>query len=165
MADGGHILSKEFCNFDGKVNRCESLVTITACVYHPILRKQVILANMECESESTETVSLFWSLFRGILRKVTEQPDYKFSPRGWCSDMAGSNFQGLKIVFGEVAVEKVKGCEFHFKDCRNRLENHAQKNQGTMLRNFIFPAFSSWNGAPTMNQAEVVHAGWKHKDI
>ena len=31
-------------------------------------------------------------------------------------------------------------------------------------RGFIFPAFSPWNGAPKMNQAEVVHASWAHKD-
>ena len=69
--DEDHILSKEFCCFDGKVNRCKGLVTLTASVYHPILRKQVILASMECESESTETVALFWSLFNEMLSKVT----------------------------------------------------------------------------------------------
>ena len=38
--------------------------------------------------------------------------------------MAGSNLQGLKNVFGEDTLQKFKGCEFHFKDCRNR---HARK--------------------------------------
>ncbi len=31
-------------------------------------------------------------------------------------------------------------------------------------RGFIFQVFSPWNGASKMNQAEVVHAGWAHKD-
>ena len=64
--DEDHFLSKEFCCFDGKVNRCKRLVTLTASVCHPILRKQVILESMESESESTETVALFWSLFNEI---------------------------------------------------------------------------------------------------
>ena len=43
-----------------------------------------------------------------------------FNARAWCSDMAGSNLQGIKQVFGDDALQKVKGCKFHFKQCRNR---------------------------------------------
>ena len=86
-AEEDHILNKEFCNFDGKVNRCKGLVTITASVYHPMLRKQVPFASMECES--TETVLQFWWLFNEMLGKTTGQLDYKFNPRGWCSDRYG----------------------------------------------------------------------------
>lgn len=43
-----------------------------------------------------------------------------FNPRGWITDMAGANIQGLKTVFGASAVDRIKTCEFHFKDCRNR---------------------------------------------
>lgn len=210
--DGDHILSKELCCFDGKVNRCKGLVTLTASVYHPILRKQVVLASMECKSESTETVALFWSLFNEMLSKVTGEQGFVFNPRGWCSDMAGSNLQGIKQVFGEGALHKVKGCEFHFKECRNRhartLKNEETRHKFKKLcdallstatppayysakedltkfideapeerehlmtwikwwddrRAFIFPAFAPWDGAPKMNQAEVVHASWAHKD-
>jgi hypothetical protein len=212
MVEEGHILHEEFCCFDGKVNRCKGLVTVTASVYHPILRKQLVLASMECESESTETVTQFWSLFNEMLRKTTGQAEFMFSPRGWCSDMAGSNLQGIQKVFGEEALQKVKGCEFHFKDCRNRharklhtqeskdrfkklcdallaaatpsAYNCAKENLTIFIdeaseerehlaawvkwwddrRGFIFPAFAPWNGAPRMNQAEVVHASWAHKD-
>jgi hypothetical protein len=150
--------------------------------------------------------------FNEMLAKITGQVGYKFNPRGWCSDMAGSNLQGLKNVFGEDTLRKFKGCEFHFKDCRNR---HARKLRTDESRakfkrlcdalldaatpasyysakedlnmfieevpqereqlltwvklwkdrlGFIFQAFSPWNGTPKMNQAEVVHAGWAHKD-
>ena len=126
--------------------------------------------------------------------------------------MAGSNLQGLKIVFGKDVLQKVKGCEFHFKECRNRharkLRTEESRNNFKRLcdallvaatpaaynsakddlhmfinevpgereqllpwlkwwddrRGFIFPAFSPWNGAPKMNQAEVVHASWAHSD-
>lgn len=120
VENGDHVLSIEFCCFDGKVNRCQGMVTLRASVYHPVLRKQVVLASMECKSESTETVALFWSLFNEMLSKVTGEQDCMLNPRGWCSDMAGSNLQGIKQVFGEGALQKVKGCEFHFKECRNR---------------------------------------------
>lgn len=31
-------------------------------------------------------------------------------------------------------------------------------------RAFIFSTFALWDGAPKMNQAEVVHASWKHRN-
>ena len=31
-------------------------------------------------------------------------------------------------------------------------------------RAFIFPALAPWDGAPKMNQAEVIHASWTHGD-
>lgn len=66
---GKHLLSNEFCYFDGKVKRCKGFVTLTASVYHPLLRKLIPLAIMECSAENTSTVSLFWSTFNEVLRK------------------------------------------------------------------------------------------------
>ena len=34
--------------------------------------------------------------------------------------MAGANMEGLKRVFGSAVRARVKTCEFHFKECRNR---------------------------------------------
>ena len=34
--------------------------------------------------------------------------------------MAGCNIEGLKRVFGDNVVKRIKTCEFHFKQCRNR---------------------------------------------
>jgi hypothetical protein len=34
--------------------------------------------------------------------------------------MAGANLEGIKKVYGTSALERVKTCEFHFKECRNR---------------------------------------------
>ena len=144
-----------------------------------------------------------------MLSKVTGVQEFMFNPRGWCSDMAGSNLQGIKQVFGDDALQKVKGCEFHFKQCRNRhartLRSEETRQKFTMLcdallstatppayysakedltneareerehlitwikwwddrRAFIFPAFALWVGAPKMNQAEVIHASWAHRD-
>lgn len=49
--DGEHFLNKEFCFFDGKKKRCRNYTTLTASVYHALLKKQVPLAVMETEAE------------------------------------------------------------------------------------------------------------------
>ena len=117
---GEHILGKEFCYFDGKVKRCKGFISLTASVYHPVLRKLVPLATMECSGENTATISLFWKIFNDALKKESGDSNYTFNPRGWITDMAGANMEGIKSVFGTSAVDRIKTCEFHFKDCRNR---------------------------------------------
>lgn len=115
-----HVLSEEFCFFDGKVKRCKGFVSLTASVYHPLLRKLIPLATMDCETEDSCSVELFWNNFNEVLRKESQDKDYVFNPRSWVTDMAGSNMEGLRRSIGPHAVERVKTCEFHFKDCRNR---------------------------------------------
>ena len=52
-----NLLCLEFCLFVclflfyGKVKRCKGLVSLTASVYHPLLRRLITLATMECETE------------------------------------------------------------------------------------------------------------------
>ena len=123
--------------------------------------------------------------------------------------MAGANLAGLCNVYGDTAKYRIKSCEFHFKDHRNKKANKLDpesseefkelceqlldsvtENQydivkkqldsfisandersflGSWLswwhdrRGFIFRAFAPTN-APCMNQAEVIHAGWAHRD-
>ena len=54
-----HILSQEFCFFDGKVKSCKGLVSLTASVYHSLIRRLKPLATMKCESEDCCSVELF----------------------------------------------------------------------------------------------------------
>ena len=83
---GDHFLSKEFCFFDGKRKRCNGFIMLTASVYHPLLRKQILLATMEGETEDTVNVELFWRLINEALRKVAASDTAKFNPLSWCSD-------------------------------------------------------------------------------
>lgn len=207
--NGNHFLGDEFCYFDGKRKRCRGFVTLTASVYHTLLRKQIPLAVMEAENEDTTNIELFWTLFNEVLQKVSGQKDYKFHPVGWCTDMAGANFAAITKVFGEEATARMKSCEFHFKDQRNkkaqRLDNDSsdrfkelcdkllksateagynnakaaidtfieEREEHAFLktwvswwhdrRGFICRAFAP-KDAPAMNQAEVIHAGWAHRD-
>ena len=57
--DGDHFMHEEYCHFDGNHKRVKAFVTLTASVYHPLLRKQVILATMNCKHEDSKYVAEF----------------------------------------------------------------------------------------------------------
>ncbi|KXJ23501.1 hypothetical protein AC249_AIPGENE7225 [Exaiptasia diaphana] len=103
-----------------KRKRCRGIVTLTASVYHPLLRKQIPMATMEATTEDTTNITLFWKLFNEVLQKVKGDKNYKFKPSGWCTDMAGANLAALSDVFGSEAAQFIKTCEIHFKDHRNK---------------------------------------------
>ena len=88
---------------------------------------------MECEAKNSSLIELFWDCFNEVLLKETGDDDYIFNPRGWITDMAGANMEGLKRSIGEHALQGVKTCEFHFKECRNR---QARKLNEEERRNF-----------------------------
>ena len=207
--DGDHFMNTEYCFFDGKRKLCGGFVTLSASVYHPLLRKQITLATMQAESENHTNVTLFGDILNEYLRKVSRKTNYKFNPVGWCADMAGGNLAGLSEVFGETDTDHIKTSEFHFKDHCNKnareldpdsavefktlsdnllvsaTEGAYERSKAEMdafiaakeersfmtswiswwhtRRGFIFPAFAP-QGVPQMNQAEVVHAGWVHRD-
>ena len=85
-----------------------------------MLKRQIPLAVMEAEKEDSDNIEMFWKLFNEALNSETGQE--KFTPIGWCTDMAGANMNGIKKVFGSEAVEqRVKSCEFHYKENRNKM--------------------------------------------
>lgn len=61
--DGEGVLNNEYCFLDIKHNRCAGFKTFSIHVYHPMLRRLVTLATMECEDETTKTLTKFWLLF------------------------------------------------------------------------------------------------------
>ena len=128
-----HFLHEEFCFFDGKRKRkrCRGFVTLTASVYHPLIRKQITLAVMESESENTENVTLFWKLFNEVLVKVSKDKTRKFDPIGWCTNMAGT-FN----VFGEEVRSCIKSGEFHFKEHRNKMAKKLDSESSEVFRSF-----------------------------
>ena len=127
--EGEHFMREEYCYFDGKVKRCRNFVTLTASTYHPILKKQIPLAIMETEKEDSENIELFWTLFNTSIKKAAGDNTVFFNPTGWCTDMAGANMNGIERVFGKDALSRIKSCEFHFKESRNKM---ARKLGGTV---------------------------------
>ena len=86
-----HYLNYEFCYFDGKVGRVKDFITLTASVYHTLLKRQITLATMECKHEDSRHAKLFWNLYNDAY-KETNNTTLKYEPVGWCSDMAGKIF-------------------------------------------------------------------------
>ena len=80
---------------------------------------------MECESESTETMIIFWSLLNEVLEKFTGKKGCKFNPVGWAVDEHGGNWASIRAVYGEESVnERTVSCEFHFKQSIVRHARH-----------------------------------------
>lgn len=93
---GNHCLSKEFCYFDGKVKRCRRFVALTASMYHPVLRKLIQLATMECNGKNTSTIALFWETFNEVLKKESCDPTTTFNPYGWMTTWLEQIWRGLR---------------------------------------------------------------------
>ena len=109
-----NLLKDEYCYFDGKHGRVRNYATLTASLYYPVLQKQVSLASMECKHDDSINVELFWRVFNDAYKLCNGHGD-KFMPRGCGTDMAGANFSGLSKIYGDDIMERIKGCEFHFK--------------------------------------------------
>ena len=78
---------------------------------------------MGCKSEDSANIGRFWNNFSKAVEDVTKT-DKRFSPVGWITDMAATNFNGLQLIYSEDVLHKIKGCEFHFRQSINR---HASK--------------------------------------
>ena len=97
--DGDH------CFFDGKKKHCRNYTTLTASVYHPLLKKQISLAIMKTEAEDSQCITLFWTLFQEALGKVTSTTNV-FNPSGWSTDMAGANLVGIRKCIRSRCIKK-----------------------------------------------------------
>ena len=70
--DSGHFLCEEYCYFDGKEGRTKNFKTLTASVYHNLLKRQIPLATMECLQENSRHVELLWRLFNRAFKEVNK---------------------------------------------------------------------------------------------
>ena len=70
MSKDHHFLGKEYCRFDGNHKYVKGFVTLNASTYHPLLKKQVFLANMQCKHERTHTVQKFYRLLNECFKEV-----------------------------------------------------------------------------------------------
>ena len=125
--DGDHFLKEEYCYFDRKVKQCKNYVTLTASTYHP-------LAVMEAETENSENIELFWTLFNEAYKVVAGDDTLHFNPKGWCTDMAGANMNGLLRVLGDDVLTRIKSCEFYFKESMNKIARELYDDDGKVFK-------------------------------
>ena len=116
-----HYLSNVFACFDGNEKRTKRMTVLTLSMYHPLLRKQIILATMDCESENKDNCELFWRTWSDALADF--QAGLIFDPTGVILDERGCNWNALKEVYGEDFITRCSSCEFHFKQSVNRRLN------------------------------------------
>ena len=57
---GDHYLSSSYVHFDGNEKRVNNMRTLTLSMYHQLIRKEIILATLNCEGENKENAELFW---------------------------------------------------------------------------------------------------------
>ena len=69
-----------------------------------------------------------------VLPKGSGQKDYKFNPVGSCTDMAGANFAAISKVFGDESAHRMKSCEFHFNDQRNKKAQRLQTDSSDCFK-------------------------------
>ena len=114
-------LQSEPAYFDGMHKRCQGWKTLTLWVHHPSSRKLMKLATMEVQGETSDSVALFWENLNAVLREVKGDESIYFNPSMFITDEAGANFNGIYKVFGQQGVDKSRTCQFHFKQCLNRM--------------------------------------------
>ena len=122
---------------------CRGFTTLTASVYHPLLRKQIPLAIMETPREDTANVELFWIRFNKALGKVVNDPLIKFNPIGWCSDRAGANLAGIMRVYGNASL--IQSCV----NCVHNCDDHSLldfKSAVQYMKRFIYHFTSILHG-------------------
>ena len=109
------ILQDEDVYFDGCHSRCKEFISFGLWFRHPSMRRVVKLAGMEMKKEDTEAITIFFSRFNDMLRRITQKPDYNFNPKNLMMDEAGANFAGVKNVLGQKFVDdKCITCQWHF---------------------------------------------------
>ena len=109
------ILQDEDVYFDGCHSRCKDFISFGLWFRHPSMRRVVKLAGMETKKEDTQAITIFFSKFNDMLRRITQKSDYNFNPKNLMMDEAGANFAGVKNVLGQKFVDdKCITCQWHF---------------------------------------------------
>ena len=111
-----NVLQQEDCYFDGAHSRCRGFVSLALWLFHTSMRRLLKLACMEVRSEGSEQIALFFKLWNEVLRMAGKKTStYLFNPRNIMVDSAGSNYGGIRSVFGiDYMTQKVISCQWHF---------------------------------------------------
>ena len=115
---------------------------------------------------------------------MVNDTEKQFSPTGWCTEMASSNFTGIAVVYSNDILDRMNGCEFHYNQSVQRQMRSLDEPHRTtfnsfakdLLRSTIPEAFKKAHGdfklfLSSNNETNdligwlvgwlVVHAGWK----
>ena len=121
-------LMDEDAYFDGAHNRCRDFISLALWVYHTSMRKLLKLACMECRTESSKTVGMFFRIWNKALMVASgKSTPYIFNPRNIMVDSAGSNYRGIKEVYGlSYMSNKIISCQWHFLNIMEQIVVHLE---------------------------------------
>ena len=123
-----NVLMDEDAYFDGAHNRCRDFISLALWVYHTSMRKLLKLACMECRTESTQTIAMFFKIWnKALMVSSGRTTPYKFNPRHIMVDSAGSNYRGIKEVYGlNYMNHKLISCQWHFLNIMEQVAVHIE---------------------------------------
>ena len=110
-------MSKEYAFIDGTKSTCAGYTELTLSVYHPLVRRTIKLCSMLCSSENAQNVKTLVSCMDDIVMTVSGS---RFDPIGFVSDEGGAIQKGLVDFYGNEVKARLKACDFHFYQDRNR---------------------------------------------
>ena len=96
---GDHYLSSSYVHFDGNEKRVNNMTTLTLSIYHPLIRKQIILATLNCEGENKENAELFWRCWEEALGGKNESNC--FNPTDIILDEKSTKWKAVENVYGK----------------------------------------------------------------
>ena len=130
-----NILQLKNAYFDATHSRVQYFKSLGMWLVHPAMKKVLCLASMEIRSEHHKDIALFLHLFNKILEEVSGKEGYKFNPRYFVCDDAGTNYKVIALVYGEeFAAQRIKGCQWHFKsDIQKHLKHVRPEDQDLFL--------------------------------
>ena len=130
-----NILQLENAYFDATHSCVQYFKSLGMWLVHPVMKKVLCLASMEIHSEHHKDIALFLQLFNKILEEVSGNDGYKFNPRYFVCDEAGTNYKVITPVYSEeFAAQCIKGCQWHFKsDVQKHLKHVQPEDQDLFL--------------------------------
>lgn len=114
---GTHFMAKEYAFIDGTKSTCAECTELSLSVYHPLLRRTIKLCSMLCSGENAENVKTLVSCMDDVAKTATGT---NFDPIGFVSDEGGAIQKGLVEFYGHAVKARMKACDFHFYQDRNR---------------------------------------------
>ena len=99
------------------------MTTLTLSLSYPLIRKQVILATFQCESENSESAELFWKCWNDALNEDGDA--HRFNPTGIILDERSGSWKAIENIFVKEFLRRSFSCEFHFKQSVTRRLNDA----------------------------------------
>ena len=108
------------------------MTTLTFSIYHPLIRKQIMLTTLNCEGENRKHWAFFSRFWEWALGGKNENTC--FNQTDIILDEKGSNWKAVENVCGKGLLHRCYSCEFHFKQSVNRrlknpmfsIESHAK---------------------------------------